>query len=138
MKGSLGQFLRFVVVGVLSNAVLYVAYLALTAWGVGAKTAMTIMYTTGVVQTFFFNKSWTFSFEGGSKGPFIRYCLSYAIGYVVNLATLHLFVDRLGYPHQLVQAVALVEVALLLFALHKFWVFRVRAPSGAATVRPDA
>lgn len=127
--GSLRQFLRFAAIGLASNAVLYTGYLILTALGLNEKIAMTILYIMGVAQTFIFNKRWTFSFEGGNSAPFIRYCLSYAAGYLLNLLTLYVFVDHLGQPHQLVQAFALVEVAIFLFLLHKFWVFRPASPS---------
>jgi len=33
-------------------------------------------------------------------------------------------VDRMGHPHQLVQGVSIVALAILLFLLQKFWVFR--------------
>jgi putative flippase GtrA len=129
------QFLRFATVGVVSNLVIYGAYLLLTALGMGAKLAMTTTYVAGVVQTFIVNKRWTFDFDGAGMGVFVRYCLSYAFGYVVNLLTLYVFADRLGWPHQLVQAGAIVEVAVLLFALHRFWVFR--APTSSAKAARD-
>jgi putative flippase GtrA len=112
----------------LSNALLYAAYLVLCAYGMHAKTAMTLVYITGVAQTFILNRRWTFSFDGPSARPFLRYCLAYALGYLVNLLTLHLFVDVLGYRHQVVQGLAVIEVATILFVLHRFWVFRRVSP----------
>ncbi|MBE7369922.1 GtrA family protein [Ramlibacter sp. HM2] len=127
------QFARFATVGLVSNAVLYAAYLVLTAAGMGAKLAMTLLYAVGVCQTFVFNKRWTFSFRGPGAPAFSRYAVSYALGYLVQLAILHVFVDRLGFPHQAVQAAAMVQVAVLLFLLHRFWVF----PAAAAHPPPE-
>ena len=49
-QATLGQFVRYATVGLASNVVLYLAYLALTATGVGAKLAMSVLYLLGVVS----------------------------------------------------------------------------------------
>lgn len=118
------QFSRFAVVGVISNAMLYGGYLFLTRSGVSPKIAMTLLYAVGVVQTFVVQRRWTFGSRATSGASFARYSLSYALGYLVNLLTLHLLVDIHGFPHQAVQALAVIEVAVILFLLQKFWVFR--------------
>ena len=118
-----GQFIRYVTVGLASNGVLFAAYLLLTTVGMGPKPAMTLLYAMGVIQTFFFNKRWSFR-HGGNHGPaFVRYCASYALGYGLNLAALWVLVDRLGYPHQIVQGIMILALAMMLFLLQKFWVF---------------
>ena len=123
MRQTVGQLTRYGVVGLLSNAVGYLLYLALTAAGMGPKLAMTLLYALGVVQTFFFNKRWSFR-HGGTHGPaFVRYCASYALGYGLNLAALWVLVDRLGHPHQIVQGLMILALAVMLFLLQKFWVF---------------
>ncbi len=97
-QATLGQFVRYATVGLVSNVVLYLAYLALTATGVGAKLAMSLLYLLGVVQTFIFNKRWSFR-HGGMHGPaFVRYCVSYLAGYLINLVALMVLVNRMGYP----------------------------------------
>lgn len=120
---SFGQMVRFGIVGLVSNAVLYLAYLALTALGMGPKLAMTLLYAVGVAQTFLFNKRWSFR-HGGAYGPaFVRYCIAYAVGYAINLGALALLVDAMGYPHQAVQGVLILLLAAFFFLLQKFWIF---------------
>jgi putative flippase GtrA len=134
MKTTFIQLLRFGVVGVASNA-LGCGYLLLTWLGVGPKTAMSLLFLIGTVQTFVFNKRWTFE-HGGAHGPvFYRYASAYFAGYLVNLAVLHVLVDRLGQPHQLVQGVMILVMAVLLFLAQKFWVFRA---SPNAVIPKDA
>ncbi len=121
---ALRQFLRYGLVGLISNAVLYLVYLALTAVGTEPKLAMTLLYALGVAQTFMFNKHWSFR-HGGKHGPaFARYCMSYGLGYVINYLALFVLVDHLGYPHQIVQGVLVLSLAVMLFLLQKFWIFR--------------
>lgn len=124
MRHTVGQLIRYGVVGLVSNGIGYLLYLAITAAGVGPKLAMTILYVIGVIQSFIFNKGWSFRYSGKLGPSFLRYCAAYAIGYVVNLLILLVAVDYLGWPHQIVQGVAVLLLALLLFALQKYWVFR--------------
>jgi putative flippase GtrA len=121
---TFGQFWRYVAVGIASNLVLYAAYLLFTHLGMPSKLAVTLLYGLGVVQTFFFNKRWSFRSAGGPRTQFRRYCMAYAACFVFNLAALFLLVDLLGWPHQLAQGILILVVALLLFLLQKFWVFR--------------
>ena len=117
------QFFRYAIVGLSSNAILYLVYLALTVGGIGHKSAMTLLYIVGVLQTFLFNKRWTFSHDGAHRGPFIRYILSYALGYLFNLAALLILVDWVRWPHQIVQGAMIFILAAMLFLLQKYWVF---------------
>lgn len=120
---TIRQFSRYATVGLLSNAALYLAYLAITTAGVGHKLAMSILYITGVTITFFVNRRWSFNHEGLAHSAFVRYVIAYIIGYFVNLLILFIFVDNLLFPHQAIQAAAIFIVAISLFIMHKFWVF---------------
>lgn len=128
----LRQLVRYAIVGLSSNAVLYAIYLLQTQVGLGHKLAASIVYGLGVLATFVFNRRWTFNDEGLVGPSFRRYVSAYAIGYVVNLGGLMVLVDWRGYPHQLVEGVMILTVAVLLFALQKWWVFQGRrAPLSA-------
>jgi putative flippase GtrA len=117
------QFLRYAMIGLVSNAILYGAYLLLTSHGIGHKTAMTILYAVGVLQTFIFNRRWTFRHRGEIAGSMTRYIATYAFGYVGSAAAMYLFVDLIGLPHQAVMFVLIFATACCIFLLQKFWVF---------------
>lgn len=117
------QFFRYALVGLSSNLLLYLAYLLLTALGLGPKIAMSLLYATGVLLTFIANRIWSFSHSGIAHAAFVRYVIVYGLGYMINLGLLWLAVDRMHLPHQGVQAAAIVVVALSLFLMHKYWVF---------------
>jgi putative flippase GtrA len=84
---------------------------------------MTLLFGIGMLQTFLFNKRWTFEDKGEQRTAFLRYCISYGLGYIINLSVLYLMVDKLGFPHQVIQLATMVLLAVLLFLLQKFWVF---------------
>ena len=77
----------------------------------------------GVLQTFLFNRTWTFRYQGGVSGAISRYGVTYLFGYLFNLVALLVLVDRYAPPHQAVQGVLILVAAGLLFLLQKFWVF---------------
>ena len=87
MKHVLSQFARYAIVGLASNAIGYLLYLGLTNLGLGHKLAMSLLYGIGVLQTFVFNRKWSFRFEGAARPALIRYATAYGFGYVIRFAT---------------------------------------------------
>jgi putative flippase GtrA len=122
------QGARFAIVGFASNLLLYSLYLLMTAFGLGSKVAMTLVYVTSAVQTFVFNAGWTFE-RKVSKASLVKYGFAYGACYLINMLALIVFVDRIGFPHEAVQAAMILVVAAVMFMLQKFWVF---APSRTA------
>ena len=123
---SMQQLIRYGVVGVVSNAAIYFIYLLITYLGVEPKTAMTLVYIIGASIGFIGNRKWTFAHRGDSSRAALRYVLAHLFGYLLNFLILFTFVDRLGYAHQWVQAVAIIIVAGFLFIVFKYFVFRER------------
>ena len=118
------QFFHYAVVGLASNALGYVIYITLTRLGLEPKLAMSVLYVTGVLQTFVFNKKWSFRFNGAARPAFLRYAMLYALGYVFNFLVLMLLVDQIGLPHQWVMGGLVIFMAIFFFIGQKFWVFR--------------
>ena len=118
------QFFRYAIVGLTSNVVLYIGYLLLTWAEMGHKTAMTLLYTVGVLMSFVFNKRWSFRYENPGKPALLRYATVYTFGYMVNLLALFILVDYAGFPHQIVQGIMVIIIACAIFLLQKYWVFQ--------------
>ena len=123
MKQTLTQLVRYGIVGLASNAFGYLLYLGLTYLGMGPKLAMSLLYCVGLLQTFAFNKKWSFRFDGAATPALLRYATAYALGYIVNLSALMLLVDQMGLPHQWVQGAMILVVAVMLFLAQRYWVF---------------
>jgi putative flippase GtrA len=117
------QFIRYMLVGLVSNAIIYVGYLLMTRFGIGPKLAMSFLYCIGTLQTFVFNKKWSFRFTGAPAPALVRYATVYAVGYVFNFISLVLLVDKAKLPHQLVQGVMIFVVAITIFIAQRLWVF---------------
>ena len=123
------QFAKFGLVGVLTNLSLYIGYVCLNFIGLQPIAAMSITYAIGVLLSFWGNRIWTFSYRGLSSLAFKRFAISYGFGYMLNLGALFLFVEVYGLPHHWVQACMIFLLAILLFSLQKFWVFKERGIS---------
>ena len=99
----------------------------------GHKTAMTLLYGVGVLQTFVFNKRWSFRHQGPATLALRRYIVSYGLGYVINILVLWVFVDKLEFQHQWVQGIMIFVLAAMLFVLQRYWVFPAES-DGAKTL----
>jgi len=119
-----GEAARFLLVGAISNLLLFGVYLLLTGSGVGPKSAMTIGFAWGVLQSFVLNKRVSFRHRGDHNGSLVRFAVAYGVAYAINWAGLWLLVDRAALPHPPVQFALICAIGALLFGAQKLWVFR--------------
>ncbi|CAB3664892.1 GtrA family protein [Achromobacter aegrifaciens] len=122
-RALFSQLVRYGVVGLLNNLRGYLIYLLITWLWLEPKVAVTLMYPIGAATAYFGHAKYTFAAKGHTAGGVIRYALAHAIGYGANVGMLYFFVDRMGFPHQLVQIGAIFSVAVLLFVLFRYFVF---------------
>jgi putative flippase GtrA len=118
------QLFRYGLVGIASNSVGYMVYLSITHLGATPKMTMSILYGVGAAVGFWGNRKLTFAHKGSLLGAGVRFIIAHCFGYFINLAILIVMVDKLGYAHQWVQAIAIFVVAAFLFLSFKFFVFR--------------
>jgi putative flippase GtrA len=118
---------RYLTVGVLSNVVLYLIYIAITRFPVPPTLAMTIVYAIGIIGTFHFNRTWSFRSEGAAVRRFFGYCVVYGLAYLLQLTIFIVLYHLFNWVHELVQAIAIVAVALFIFTCLRLWVFRPEA-----------
>ena len=117
------QLLRYIIVGITSNLIGYCLYLALTALILPPKTTMTLLYTTGAVLGFIGNRRFTFRHQGKLPRAAFAYTVTHMLGWTMNYMLLYVLSDQLGYPHQLVQAFAIIVIAIFLFIALRYFVF---------------
>jgi len=120
---ALRQLLSYALIGVLTNLLGYTTYLFLTYFWGTPKLTMSALYSAGALIGFFANRRFTFRHDGSIGVAGLRYLFAQMLGYLLNLALMLLFVDWLGFMHQIVQAVAIFVVAIFLFVLSRFFIF---------------
>ena len=127
-KKTFHELVKFGIVGVSTNLLGYLLFLAVTYTGVPYKLAMTVLYCVGVVISYLVNKSWTFMHQGGHISTSTKFLTAHFLGYCINLSMLFIGVDYLGYPYQLIQFIAIFVVAAFLFAIFKLFIFKKIIP----------
>lgn len=118
------QLFRYGLIGIAINLAGYMVYLLITYLGVPPKMTVTLLYGVGAAVGFWGNRKLTFQHKGNLLSAGARYIIAHFFGYFINLIILIVMVDKLGYPHQWVQAIAIFVVAAFLFLTFKFFVFR--------------
>jgi putative flippase GtrA len=120
---ALRQVVRYGVVGVLNNLLGYLIYLVITFFWLDPKVAVTLLYPVGAVTAYFGHLKYAFSYQGKGATASLRYVIAHLVGYCVNLLMLFILTDKLLFPHQAVQALAIFVVAGILFLLFRYFVF---------------
>ena len=120
------EFIRYVIVGLVANAFGFLLYILLTGLGVSPVVTISIFYPIHIGLGFYLNKKWSFSHKGRISISAIKYLIAYLGCYILNVAVLKFFHGYLDFSHLIVQAGAILVIALLLFLAQKYWVFRVR------------
>lgn len=123
---------KFAIVGIVNNIVGYTIFAVLSLLGTPAIPAMAVSYGTGMIISFFGNRSFTFKHQGKSGPAILRFLVVNAAGFTLNAALLWLFVDVARFPQLLVQLFAIACVATLTYTLMRVWVFH------ESKVQPEA
>ena len=135
-RKTLGELVRFGIVGIAHNLLGYLVYLLITWLGTDPKVAVAILYPLGTAFSFFANRHWTFAHKGQVGESMARYIAMHLFGYSVNLLIIYIGVDLMAIPHQLVQLFAMGFLAVMFFIMAKFLVFTGTLPgSGQAAGR---
>ena len=119
----MGQIIRYGVVGVLNNLLGYCIYLVITYFWLDPKVAISLLYPIGATTAYFGHSKYSFSYSGTKKRALWRYIVAHFISYGANYLMLYVLWERLGFPHQAVQAAAIFICAGILFVLMRYFVF---------------
>jgi putative flippase GtrA len=104
----LGQALRFAIVGCLNTLADAALYLLLTRWlaffALYPAFAKALSYSAGVVNSFYWNKNWTFSsrpVHGCGRATFLPFVLVNLVGVLINAGTMQFCLSLLDLPEAL-------------------------------------
>ena len=95
------QALKFGIVGLLNTALDWGSYYLLTRFaGLGnlEELAKAISYSIGVLNSYFWNRGWTFRSRQGTGKTLLPFILVNLIGTAINSGTLALATNLLGLP----------------------------------------
>ncbi|MGD0706861.1 MAG: GtrA family protein [Anaerolineaceae bacterium] len=124
------QAVKFSFVGVLNTAVDFGVYFLLTRWVGFANlqvAAKSISYSAGIINSFFWNRSWTFHSETHIWITLLPFVLVNLVGLAINTGVMQLCLNTFGLPELVALGLATVSALTWNFVLSKFVVFRKQA-----------
>lgn len=126
----IAQFVKFGLVGVSNTLIALLVYTLLwNVLGVWYVAASAIGFAVGAVNGFLWNRAWTFKGHVGDALTPVRWFVVQGCGLLVNSALIYLFVDGAGMGKLVGQALTIVIVMVVTFAVNRSWTFRARAPA---------
>ena len=121
------QMIKFSSVGVLNTIVDAVVYLILTRWlGFSGMevTAKAISYCAGILNSYIWNKNWTFRSSTGVSKTLIPFVITNLIGLAINTGMMQLGLNQLHFHDLLAFIFASGFTIIWNFLMSKFFVFR--------------
>jgi putative flippase GtrA len=123
----LRQALKFGIVGVLNTAVDLGAYFVLTRWFGMTRLpveAKGISYSLGILNSFFWNKSWTFQSKASAWKTFAPFVLVSLVGLGINTGGMQLGLNVLHLQELVSLTLATAFTLAWNFVFSKFVIFR--------------
>ena len=121
------QIAKFMTVGVLNTAIDAGAYFVLTRWlGLGSALVLAkgIAYVIGMLNSFFWNRKWTFGDKGSVWRAAGLFTLTHIFALAINAGTMALVLDMLQLPEIIAWGAAMGASFLWNFVLNKLVVFK--------------
>jgi putative flippase GtrA len=122
----MGQIIRFGFVGVLNTFVDGSAYFLLSRSGLipDLVIAKGISYSVGVLNSFIWNRSWTFKSHVDSRRVFIPFIVTNLLAVGINAWVMRLALNVFGLPELGALALATAAIFIWNFAINKFFIFK--------------
>jgi putative flippase GtrA len=115
------RLLRYGLVGLVQNGLMYLVGLGLIALGAKGWQATAATYPVAVLISFVLNRGWTFSDRVRDRSQILRYILVYAAVYFLSVATV--WTLELIFPAWLALLLAIPVGALAIYVGLNLWVF---------------
>jgi putative flippase GtrA len=124
--GAYTQFLKFALIGAVNTALHYVVFLVLLKFvKIDYLIASSIGYCSGVLNSYYMNRRWTFAAATGSSIlEFSQFVCINVIALSVNLISLNVLVTSFKIIPELAQVIAIVLSTVCNFVGNKYWTFR--------------
>lgn len=127
MMGSIDRTgRRFIITGVMVNAVLFGVLALLLRLGLDYRVAVTVVYVLGMVWGYVQNRLWSWDSRAPLFGSFARYIAVYAVIYVLHLLFVMLLVDGLSLHPLLAAILSAVVLIMPIFIVLDRFVFATR------------
>jgi putative flippase GtrA len=123
-RHSLGEFIKFALVGLLNTGVDVAIFFLLTWAGSPYVAAQVVSYSCGAANSYLLNKIWTFRSSGLSYAEVVRFTVVNLVSLGISILVLTLLHDTFGLELAASKGGATVCALVANFLGNKLWVFR--------------
>ena len=124
-KESLIQAIKWGAVGVLNTAVtLGVIFVMKYLLKIDDVVSNAVGYIAGFVNSFWFNKNWTFASKGHIGKEIAKFVAVFAVCYLIQLGTMLALRDGVKWGFELAQLISIVVYTGLNFVGNKLFTFK--------------
>ncbi len=120
----LKQLVRFNLVGVLNTAVDFGLFFLLDRLGMPYLLAQTCSYGSGIVNSYIFNKYWTFGVTGIRTAELLRFATVNLASLIISILLVFLFHSLLQLPLLYAKIAATLLTMMISFSGNRLWVFK--------------
>lgn len=119
------QLLKFTVVGV-SNTLItaLVIWVLLKVLNYSDYTANVIGYFVGLLNSFIWNRKWTFNSSNQLSKTVLKFMITFVISYLLQLANLFLLINYTTFDPYISQLLSMVVYTTVNFILNKYYTFK--------------
>ena len=118
---KLGDFLVYIVGG--AGLIFFQPGQTGSAITFNAALANIVGYACGVMNSFVWNKIWTFKAKFGAAKQFYYFIVLNIFCIILSTGIITLFVDVLGAGHKVVWIYTMAAIFLIIYVACKYWVF---------------
>ena len=124
-KDELQKLIKFGAVGVINTLVDYAVFTLVGFLSPNVYLAQTAGYCCGVLNSYIWNRKWTFKSSGRFLGAeLLKFVVVNTVTYLASLGALWLLVDNWNM-NKYIAKILLIGVTLVInFTLSRLWVFR--------------
>lgn len=117
------KFIKFGVVGLINTLITIGCFTLLVHVGINYLAANIIAYVLGMINSFFWNKTWVFQIKSGDFTLILKFIIVNLITLGINTVCLYLFVTPLKLHPSFAQLFATGFGLVINFSLNKRWTF---------------
>lgn len=122
----INQKVRFLLVGVLNTVLGFaIYYICFKILNINYSYSLSIAHIIGVINSYYWNKRWTFNVKQGSKKMIFKFGLIYLCTFFINYGILTIFVEFFELNPLISQFFSLLITTVMSYVGQKYWSFKV-------------
>lgn len=121
------QTTKFILIGGLNTIIGFTIYfLCFKVFDLSYGLSLVISHIIGVINSFFWNRTWTFNVKKSDKNMILKFIVTYFITFLINYLLLILFIEVFRMNPLVAQVISTVLNTVVSFIGQKYWTFKVK------------